>query len=58
MNQCLHHEGHEARIDNNEKNIQDLWKGLNEMKRWIIGGMGSTIIAMAVFIANILWGKH
>jgi len=33
---------------------RELWKGLNQMKAWVIGGMGSTILAMALFILNLV----
>ena len=66
MNQCFDHTGickeNEAvkanlkqEITDRKKGDDDLWAGLNEMKRWIIGGMGSTIIAMGVFILNMVF---
>ena len=36
---------------------KELWKGVNGIKAWIIAGMSSTIIAMAVFILNVIHSK-
>jgi len=41
-----------------EQNIEKLFKGIDAMKAWVIGGMTSMIISGMFFIGNMLVGKH
>lgn len=54
---CTYHHEHKAKIDRNEADIKELkedsknednaiWKEINTMKRWVIAGCGSMILAM------------
>jgi hypothetical protein len=65
MNQCSEHSGICERNEGVKENLKqeildrksgdsELWKGLNQMKAWVITGMGSTIVGMALFILNLL----
>jgi hypothetical protein len=65
MTTCVDHSGVCERVDGVKENLaqeildrkagdSELWKGLNQMKAWVIGGMGSTILAMALFILNMV----
>lgn len=57
MNYCQQHSGVCADMENVKKSIDSLWKGLNAMKGWVITGMGSTILAMALFILELVTKK-
>ena len=52
---CQHHSGHEAKIEAAEKAIAGLWKSINEMKTWVILGMGGLLVQVIFFFAGKLW---
>lgn len=58
MNQCGEHSGVCERMDRAERDIQDLFKGIDRMKAWVIGGMTSMIVSGVVFIIKLLAEKH
>lgn len=51
MNQpCMDHKDHQTRIKRNEDDIQRIWKEINAMKKWVIGGMSGLLIQIIVII--------
>lgn len=61
MEKCSEHSGHNARIDNIEKENQNQWTAIHRiecvvgnMKNWVIAGMGAVILQGAMFIGNLL----
>ena len=55
---CSEHSGVCERMKAAEQNIEKLFKGIDAMKAWVIGGMTSMIISGMFFIGNMLVGKH
>lgn len=55
---CSEHSGHEARITANEKAIETLFKQINNIKYWVIAGMGSMLLSGLVFVLEHLPNIH
>jgi hypothetical protein len=54
---CDDHNEHCFRLKANEESVQSLWKEINGMKKWVIGGMAGLLIQVVVFIGGLLF-KH
>jgi hypothetical protein len=52
MNNCAQHSGVCERMNAAEKNIDELWKGVNAIKNWVIAGMGSLVLAVFTFVIS------
>jgi len=51
---CTAHSGHEARIMSNETNKKDVWKAIDAMRNWVVGGMAALILAALAFVLDIV----
>lgn len=52
---CNDHNEHCFRLKSNEDSVLSLWKEINAMKKWVIGGMAGLLIQVVVFIGGLLF---
>jgi hypothetical protein len=50
---CDDHKEHCFRLKNTEDGVQLLWKEINDMKKWVIAGMGGLLMQVVIFIGAI-----
>jgi hypothetical protein len=43
----------EREIDDRKSDVSEVWKGFNTMRNMVIAGMGSVVLAAAVFVGSI-----
>jgi len=41
---CIQHSGLEARMTNLENDKRDMWRAINQIKTWVVIGMGSLVL--------------
>lgn len=51
---CTEHSGHDFRIAALEKSDEKQWRKIDNMKNWVIAGMGSLLLECMVIIVTIL----
>lgn len=51
---CDEHKECKSRIDRNENDIQSIWKEVNTMKMFVIGGMLSVALQLIIFVGRLL----
>jgi len=56
--QCLEHTGVCAELQNLKVNVADLWKAVNSIKNRITVTMTSVLIAVGMFILNMVVPFH
>ena len=51
---CVYHKEHETRIKRTEEDVQDIWKNLAAMQKWVIVGSGSTVLALLAILFQVV----
>jgi hypothetical protein len=51
--ECNENCGCETKINRNIDDIKLIWKEIDSMKKWVIGGMAALLLEAVVFIGNI-----
>ena len=49
---CDVHTEHTSRIRRSEADIQEIWKAIDHMRGFVIGGMCAVIIQVVIFVFN------
>ena len=57
-NVCEEHSGHIVRIAELEKQQDKQWRIIDQMKTWVILGMGGLLVQSFFFIMNLLDKGH
>jgi hypothetical protein len=55
---CLYHTGMSAEVENLKANVTDLWKAVNSIKNRTTATMTSVLIAVGMFILNMIIPFH
>jgi len=53
---CDDHTNHYNLITRNKEDIVDLWKAINGIRSWVIGGMTSLVIGVILVVAKTYIG--
>ena len=51
---CVYHHEHISRIERTEKDVQDVWRAIDGMRRWVIMGSGSAILCLITILVQII----
>lgn len=54
---CKEHSGLESRVERNEKDIQQIWKGIDRMKNWVIVSAACVIFYFGLTLFNFILSK-
>jgi len=51
---CTQHSGLDARMTNLESDKRDMWKAINQIKTWVVIGMGSLVLNLLLAAVKLL----
>ena len=51
---CVDHRAHVIRIERTEKDVQDVWKAIDGMRKWVIMGSGSAILCLITILVQVI----